>query len=148
MEVPSASLNRYLNEDVKNLPFAKMMRKLMENYATNNIDNVVSDSVKDDEGYIHMNKEVLDGSEPTNKGVNKDDDLYNMHLHYKDIMPKLEYLYKIGITLEMMLPKEALTFEENVQLLKEVIVKDTETLERSLTGIDDLSYNMVDHVVR
>lgn len=46
-----------------------------------------------------------------------------------------------------MLPKEALTFKKEVQLLKEVIMEDNESLERDLMFADVLSDNMVEHVV-
>lgn len=43
--------------------------------------------------------------------------------------------------------RKALTFEEDAQLLEEVIMKDNENLERSLMCVDVLSDNMVEHVV-
>lgn len=45
-----------------------------------------------------------------------------------------------------MLPKEALKFEKDAQLLEKVIVKDNESLERALMSVEDMSDNMIDYV--
>ncbi|CAI8593213.1 unnamed protein product [Vicia faba] len=44
----------------------------MENNSSDNIDNVVNDSVNVGDCFIHMNNEVHDGSAPINEGVLKD----------------------------------------------------------------------------
>lgn len=89
LDVHSASLNRYLNEEVEDLILANIMRNVMENELSNNIDNVVNISVSVDEGSILMNKDVHDRSGPVNEGVTKDVDPGNMSLFNEDIMLKL-----------------------------------------------------------
>lgn len=76
------------------------------------------------------------------EGVIKDVDLDNMSLLNEEVM--LKYLSQMRIALERMLPKEALISKEDVQLLKEVIVKDNDKILRCNVVF---SYNMVKHVV-
>lgn len=105
---------------------------------SNNIENGVNNSVSTDEGFIPMNNVVQDGSEPINGDFTKDDYLFNVSLLYEYIVIKWNHL-----ALSRMLSKETLSFEVDAQLLKEVI----ENLERSRICVDDLSDNMVEHVV-
>ncbi|KAI5419908.1 HIR complex subunit [Lathyrus oleraceus] len=89
------------------------MKRIIKENA--NVDDVVNDC----DSSIHMKKEVYDGSEPVNEGVTKDDDnVNNMSLLYEDIVLKWKYLSP-----KRMMLKEALTFEDDAQLLEEVIVK-------------------------
>lgn len=105
----------------------------MENNLSNKISNVAKNSINTDEDVVLIIKDVFDRSEPSNEGVASDVDLGNMCLLNENIM--LNYLC---------LPKEALIYEENVQLLEEVIMKDN---DKFLICVIDLSDNMVDHIV-
>lgn len=83
--------------------------------------------------------------DPVNEGGTKDTDRYNMSLHCEDIV--LEYLYHMRIDIKRMMSREALTFEEDVHMLEDVILKDNENLERALMWVVDMSINMVEYVV-
>lgn len=93
----------------------------MENNLSNNIDNVVKNFFSTDEDVILINNDVHDGSELVYEYVTKDVDLCNVSLLNKDIV--LKYLCQIRITLERMLPKEALISEEDDRLLEKVTEK-------------------------
>lgn len=54
--------------------------------------------------------------------------LDNMSFHYEESFLKWKYLHLTRIALERKLSKENLTFEEVVELIEEVIVKDNENL--------------------
>ncbi|KAI5416151.1 hypothetical protein KIW84_041263 [Lathyrus oleraceus] len=90
---------------------------------SNNIDNGVNNFVSIDEGSIPMNNVIHDGSKPVNGDFTKDDDFCNASLLYEYIVIKWKYL-----ALSRFLSKEDLSFEVDVQLLKEVI----DNLERAL----------------
>lgn len=135
MDVHSASLNMYLNEEVEELLLASIMRNIMENNLSKNINNVVKNYVSVDEDVILMNRDVYDRFESVNEGVTMVGDLI------------LKYLCQIRIALEGMLLKEALIFVDDVQQLEEVIVKDNDNLKKALMYGVDLSDNTLEHVV-
>lgn len=136
-----------------------------------NINKVVDDYVGADKGYIPKNNEVHDRSDAINDGVTKYVDLskrfvnqsniivdgdkiptnvsiaylYNVFFHYEESMLKWKYFYHKRITLERKLSKEALSFEEVVQLLEDVIVKDNENIMRLHMYVYDILDKTVEH---
>lgn len=96
MDVHSAFLNKYLNEEVEELCFSSIMKNMKENNLSKNINNVVKNSVNDDKDAILTIKDV-------HEGVTKDVGLGNMSLLNEDIV--LRYLSQMRITLETMLSK-------------------------------------------
>lgn len=71
---------------------------------------------------LKKNKKLVCGKKiPTNVLISP---LDNMSFHYKKSVLKWKDVYHKRIALERKLPKEALTFEEVVEILEYVIVKD------------------------
>ena len=71
-----------------------------------------------------------------------------MSFHFKGSELKWKYLCHKRITLERKLSKEALTFEEVVQLMKDVIVKNNENIMIFHIYVDDMLDKMVEHFVQ
>lgn len=141
MDDQSTFLNSNLNVKAEDLTFVIMVKNIMKilskycDKATREKNHKGNDHIDD---LVNMNKEVHDMYTLVNEVV----DLCNLPLLYEDIMLKWNYP-----TLDRMLSREYLTFDKEVQLMEEVIVKENESLERSLMCVDVLSNNMVEHVV-
>lgn len=133
------SLNGYLNKEVEKIYFSSTMQNIMEKNLSNNINNVVKNSVSADEDVVLMNEDVHDRSELGNEWVTKDADLGNMPLLNEDIM--LKYLCKMRIALERMSSKEVLISKEDVQMtMKENDVVHQMQFDLQLNMIEDVGY--------